>query len=99
MHTTNKVSTFAIVNKKQIKNKNFKIMKKIIFGLFITLFGVLTIVFLDLNLYNTICNFGGLSAYFAKNPFADVAIFAIVLFDLFFIAWSYAGIMFIKNKI
>lgn len=99
MHTTNKVSTFAIVNKKQIKNKNFKIMKKIIFGLFITLFGVLTIVFLDLDLYNTICNFGGLSAYFAKNPFADVAIFAIVLFDLFFIAWSYAGIMFIKNKI
>lgn len=99
MHTTNKVITFTIVNKKQIKNKYFKIMKKIIFGLFITLFGVLAIVFVDIDLYNTICNFGGLSAYFAKNPFADVAIFSIVLFDLFFVAWSFVGIMFMKNKL
>lgn len=74
-------------------------MKKIIFGLFITLFGVLAIVFLDFDLYNTICYFGGLSAYFAKNPLADVAIFAIVLYDLFFIAWSFVGIMFMKNKL
>ena len=74
-------------------------MKKIIFGLFITLFGVLAIVFLDFDLYNTICYFGGLSAYFAKNPLADVAIFAIVLYDLFFIAWSFVGIMFMKKKL
>lgn len=93
------IITFANVNKKQIKNKYFKIMKKFIFGLFNTFFGVLAIVFVDFDLYNTICNFGFFSAYFAQNPFADVAIFAIVLFDLFFVAWSFVGIMFMENKL
>ncbi len=74
-------------------------MKRIIYGLFITLFGVLVIVFLDLNLYNTICNFGGLSAYFAKNPFAGSAIVAVALFNFFFAAWSFVGFMFMRNKL
>lgn len=99
MFVSNLYNTFANVNKKQIKNEYFKIMEKFLFGLFISLSGVLFIVFLDLDLYNTICNFGGVSAYFAKNPFADVAIFAVVLFDLFFVAWSFVGIMFMRNKL
>lgn len=74
-------------------------MKRIIYRLFITLFGVLVIVFLDLNLYNTICNFGGLSAYFAKNPFAGSAIVAVALFNFFFAAWSFVGFMFMRNKL
>lgn len=74
-------------------------MKRIIYELFITLFGVLVIVFLDLNLYNTICNFGGLSAYFAKNPFAGSAIVAVALFNFFFAAWSFVGFMFMRNKL
>lgn len=74
-------------------------MKRLIYGLFITLFGVLVIVFLDLNLYNTICNFGGLSAYFAKNPFAGSAIVAVALFNFFFAAWSFVGFMFMRNKL
>ena len=74
-------------------------MKRIIYGLFITLFDVLVIVFLDLNLYNTICNFGGLSAYFAKNPFAGSAIVAVALFNFFFAAWSFVGFMFMRNKL
>lgn len=56
-------------------------MKINFFGLFIMLFGVLVIVFLDFDLYNTICKFGGLSAYFAKNPFAGSAIVAVALFN------------------
>ena len=74
-------------------------MKKFFFGLFIMLFGVLVIVFLDLNLYNTICKFGGLSAYFAKNPFAGSAIVAVALFNFFFAALSFAGFMFMRNKL
>lgn len=74
-------------------------MIRIIYGLFITLFGVWVIVFLDLYLYNTICNFGGLSAYFAKNPFAGSAIVAVALFNFFFAAWSFVGFMFMRNKL
>lgn len=74
-------------------------MKRIIYGLFITLFGVLVIVCLDLDLYNTICNFGGLSAYFAKNPFAGSAFVAVALFNFFFAVWSFAGFMYMRNKL
>lgn len=74
-------------------------MKKFFFGLFVTLFGVLVVVFLDLDLYNTICNFGGLSAYFAKNPFAGSAIVAVALFNFFFAAWSFVGFLVMRNKL
>lgn len=74
-------------------------MKINFFGLFIMIFGVLVIVFLDFDLYNTICKFGGLSAYFAKNPFAGSAIVAVALFNFFFAAWSFAGFMFMRNKL
>lgn len=73
-------------------------MEKFFFGLFVTLFGVL-VVFLDLDLYNTICNFGGLSAYFAKNPFAGSANVVVALFNFFFAAWSFVGFLVMRNKL
>lgn len=74
-------------------------MKINFFGLFIMLFGVLVIVFLDFDLYNTICKFGGLSACFAKNPFAGSANVAVALLNFFFAAWSFVGFMFMRNKL
>ena len=84
----------------RIKNKYFKDMKtfNFVFGLFIALFCVLIVVLLDFDLFYTVGKFGGVSAWFVKNPFAGVALVGIIFFNVFFAFLSFVGLSMMRGK-
>lgn len=69
-----------------------------IFGSLLALSGAIGIVILDTDFINTINEFGGLSAWFAKNPFAGSSIAAAILFNIIFAIFSLVGILQMRGK-
>lgn len=67
-------------------------------GLLITLFGVLFVVLLDLDLCYTVDKFGGVSAWFVKNPLAGSALVGLIFFNFVFSFISFVGISLMRGK-
>ena len=69
-----------------------------VFGLFIALFCVLFVVLLDLDLFYTVAKFGGVFAWFVKNPFAGSALVGIIFLNVVFAFLAFVGISMMRGK-
>ena len=69
-----------------------------VFGLFIAFFCVLLVVLLDLDLFYTVAKFGGVFAWFVKNPFAGSALVGIIFFNVVFLFLSFVGISLMRGN-
>ena len=93
--------TLYLCSRKQITNKYFMIMKtlRIFLGLFFSIACLIVLVLIDIDTVNTVVNFGGLVAYFEKNPFAGAALASITFFNFFFALLAKAGLLIMHDKL
>ena len=84
----------------QYYNKYFKDMKtfNFLFGLLIALLACVFVVLLDFDLYCTVGKFGGVSAWFGKNPFVFSALVGIIFFNVVFAFLSFVGLSMMRGK-
>ncbi len=67
-------------------------------GFFVALACVLVVVLLDFDLFYTVGKFGGVSAWFVKNPFAGSALVGIIFFNFVFFFLSFVGLSLMRGK-
>lgn len=72
---------------------------RIFLGLFFSVACSIVLVLIDIETYNTVVNFGGVVAYFGKNPFAGAALASITFFNFFFAVLAKAGLLIMRNKL
>lgn len=68
-------------------------------GLFFSVACLIVLLLIDIDTYNTVVNFGGIVAYFGKNPFAGSVLASITFFNFFFAVLAYAGLLIMRDKL
>lgn len=72
---------------------------RIFLGLFFSVACLIVLVLIDIDTFNAVVNFGGLVAFFGKNPFAGAALASITFLNFFFALFAKAGLLIMCDKL
>lgn len=72
---------------------------RFLFGALFSLAWLVIIMLIDIDTIQVVENFGGIPAYFEKNPFAFSALLFIATLNVFFAVLVFAGYLIARDKL